>query len=93
MTHNTPLPRVPSASPRRVRHLSDVHRRVATATRLRSQGVTSAEADEQCRPGGPWQQVLPGVYLLHPGPPTSEERLHAVLMYAARETSAPGVPS
>ncbi|MDX3577995.1 MULTISPECIES: hypothetical protein [unclassified Streptomyces] len=93
MTHNTPLPRVPSASPRPVRHLSDVHRRVATLARLRAQGVAPAEADEQCRPGGPWQQVLPGVYLLHPGPPTSEERLHAVLMYAARATSAPGVPS
>ncbi|MFF6800864.1 hypothetical protein [Streptomyces sp. NPDC012616] len=93
MNHNTPLPRVPSASPRPVRRLSDVHRRVATAARLRSQGVASAEADEQCRPGGPWQQVLPGVYLLHPGPPTSEERLHAVLMYAARQTSTPGVPS
>jgi hypothetical protein len=48
--------------------------------------------NEQCRPGGPWQQLLPGVFLLHSGPPTSEERLHAVLMYAARE-SAPGVPS
>ncbi|MDX5570328.1 hypothetical protein PYK79_53455, partial [Streptomyces sp. ID05-04B] len=82
----------PSASPRPVRHLFDVHRRVATAARLRSQGVTAAEADEQCRPGGPWQQVLPGVYLLHPGPPTSEERLHAVLMYAARQTSAAAVP-
>jgi hypothetical protein len=46
----------------------------------------------QCRAGGPWQQILPGVFLLHPGPPTSEERLHAVLMYAARE-SAPGVPA
>jgi hypothetical protein len=93
MTHNTPLPRVPSASPRPVRHRSDVHRRVTTAARLRAQGVAPAEADEQCRPGGPWQQVLPGVYLLHPGPPTSEERLHAVLMYAARATSAHGVPA
>jgi len=47
--------------------------------------------NEQCRPGGPWQQILPGVFLLHPGAATSEERLHAVLTYASRE-SAPGVP-
>ncbi|GKQ34537.1 hypothetical protein [Streptomyces sp. A012304] len=89
MNHNTPLP---PASPRPVCHLSDVHRRVMTAAQLRSHGVSPAETSEQCRPGGPWQQILPGVHLLHPGPPTSEERLHAVLLYAAREVSTPGVP-
>jgi hypothetical protein len=89
MNHNTPLP---PASPRPVRHLSDVHRRVLTAAQLKSHGVSSAEMNEQCRTGGPWQQILPGVFLLHPGPPTGEERLHAVLMYASRERT-PGVPS
>ncbi|MFJ8195577.1 hypothetical protein [Streptomyces sp. NPDC096152] len=89
MNHNTPL------SPRPLRHLADGPRRVLTAAQLRAHGVSAAEADERCRPGGSWQQFLPGVYLLHPGPPTSEERLHAVLMYAARESvphTAPGVP-
>ncbi|MFC8360530.1 hypothetical protein ACFUIY_11715 [Streptomyces griseorubiginosus] len=89
MNHNTP---VPPLSPRPLRHLAEVHRRVVTAGRLRAQGVSVAEAHEQCRPGGPWQQLLPGVFLLHPGPPTSEERLHAVLMYAARERGT-GVPA
>jgi len=89
MNHNTPLP---PASPRPLRHLSEVHRRVLTTAQLRSHGVSSAEMNAQCRAGGPWQQILQGVFLLHPGPPTSEERLHAVLMYAARE-SAPGVPA
>ncbi|MFL5996248.1 MAG: hypothetical protein ACJ736_18415, partial [Streptomyces sp.] len=89
MNHNAPLPPL---SPRPLRHLSEVHRRVVTAGRLRTSGVSVAEANEQCRPGGPWQQILPGVFLLHPGPPTSEERLHAVLMYAAREQST-GVPT
>ncbi|WP_028802656.1 hypothetical protein [Streptomyces sp. 142MFCol3.1] len=78
MNHNTPL------SPRPLHHLSDAQRRVLTSAQLRSHGVTAAEANGQCRPGGPWQQILPGVFLLHPGPPTSEERLHAVLLYAAR---------
>ncbi|MET7457086.1 hypothetical protein ABZT03_35435 [Streptomyces sp. NPDC005574] len=86
MNHDTPL------SPRPLHHLSEVHRRVMTAARLRSLGVTSADTNVQCRAGGPWQQILPGVFLLHPGPPTSEERLHAVLMYAARERNA-GVPA
>ncbi|MFF4903634.1 hypothetical protein [Streptomyces sp. NPDC001260] len=89
MNHYTPLP---PASPRTLRHLSEVHRRVLTTAQLRARGVTSAEMNEQCRTGGPWQQFLPGVFLVHPGPPTSEERLHAVLTYAARE-SAPGVPA
>ncbi|MFF4014355.1 hypothetical protein [Streptomyces sp. NPDC001843] len=90
MTHNTPL------SPRPLSHLSEVHRRVTTTALLRSHGVTAAELNEQCRPGGPWQLLLPGVTLLHPGPPTSEERLHAALMYAAKEpapAATPGVPT
>ncbi|MFE2095815.1 MULTISPECIES: hypothetical protein [unclassified Streptomyces] len=86
MTHNTPLP------PRPLRHLSEAHRRVLTVGQLRSHGISTAELTEQCRPGSPWQQLLPGVVLLHPGPPTSEERLHGALLYAAREP-APGVPA
>ncbi|MFJ8330644.1 hypothetical protein [Streptomyces sp. NPDC094437] len=90
MTHNTPLPPRPAA-PRPAR-LTDVHSRVLTAAQLRSRGVPSAQTNERCRPGGPWQQLLPGVFLLHTGPPTGEDRLHAVLLYAAREP-APGVPT
>ncbi|MEU6219862.1 hypothetical protein ABZ845_20440 [Streptomyces sp. NPDC047022] len=90
MTYDTPL------SPRPLRHLSEVQRRVLTAAQLRAHGVTAAEAEEHTRPGGPWQQFLPGVYLLHAGPPTSQERLHAVLLYATRAPLtglAPGVPA
>ncbi|MFE9993948.1 hypothetical protein [Streptomyces avermitilis] len=87
MNHNTPL------SPRPLHHLSDAQRRVLTATQLRAHGVTAAETHEQCRPGGPWQQILPGVYLLHAGAPTSEECLHSVLMYAARAPLSPTPPA
>ncbi|KUN83453.1 hypothetical protein AQJ66_18790 [Streptomyces bungoensis] len=86
MTHNTPL------SPRPLAHLSDAHRRVLTTAQLRAHGVSTADMNEQCRPGGAWQLLLPNVVLLHPGPPTSDERLHGALLYAARE-SAPGVPA
>ncbi|MFF9770021.1 hypothetical protein ACF1GT_26100 [Streptomyces sp. NPDC014636] len=85
MTHNTPL------SPRPLRHLSDVHRRVLTTAQLRAHGVPSAQLSEQCRPDGPWRELLPNVILLHPGPPTGEERLHGALLYAARGAE-PGVP-
>ncbi|TPQ18537.1 hypothetical protein [Streptomyces sporangiiformans] len=89
MNHNTPL------SPRPLRHLSDVQRRVLSTAQLRAHGVSTAEINEQCRPGGAWQQILPGVVLLHPGPPTGEERLHAVLKYATRSPlrAAQGIPA
>ncbi|MFK4146421.1 hypothetical protein [Streptomyces sp. NPDC004065] len=90
MNHNTPL------SPRPLSHLPEARRRVLTTAQLRAHGVSAAEANEQCRTGGPWRQLLPGVLLLHPGPPTGEERLHAVLLYAARgrrAEPAPGVPA
>ncbi|MEU0598960.1 hypothetical protein ABZ484_11990 [Streptomyces sp. NPDC006393] len=90
MNHNTPL------SPRPLSDLAEARCRVLTAAQLRAHGVSAAETSEQCRTGGPWQQLLPGVFLLHPGPPTSEERLHAVLLYAARPPAprrVPGVPA
>ncbi|WP_432252221.1 hypothetical protein [Streptomyces sp. HNM1019] len=77
MSHNTPL------SPRPLHHLSDVQRRVLTTRQLCEHGVTASVAAERSRAGGPWQQILPGVHLLHPGPATSEERLLAALLYTA----------
>ncbi|MDI3404237.1 hypothetical protein [Streptomyces cavernicola] len=40
----------------------------------------------------PQQELLPGVYLPHAGPPTSEERLHAALLYARRPPGPGTVP-
>ncbi|MGI5338008.1 hypothetical protein ACQEVS_11720 [Streptomyces sp. CA-181903] len=84
MSYETPL------SPRPLHHLSDVRHRVLTSRQLREHGVPSSTVNERCRPGGPWQQLLPGVYLLHTGPATSEERLHAALMYTRARTQ--GIP-
>jgi hypothetical protein len=39
---------------------------------------------EHCRPGGPWQRILPRVYLLQTGVPTPEQRLWAAFLYAAQ---------
>lgn len=46
---------------------------------LREHGVSASDAAERS-----WQQILPGVFLLHAGTATSEERLHAALLYAGR---------
>ncbi|MQY15102.1 hypothetical protein SRB5_52800 [Streptomyces sp. RB5] len=83
MNHNTPL------SHRPLSRLSAAQQ-VLTARQLRGHGVTSAAAARRCRPGGPWQQLLPGVYLLHSGPPTGRERLLSALLFAGR--TADSVP-
>lgn len=75
MNQNTPV------SPRPVHEVSH---RVQSAAQLRAHGVTAAQAAAQCLPGGPWQQLLPGVYLLHPGPPSDDDRVRGALLYAGR---------
>ncbi|MFI0939051.1 hypothetical protein [Streptomyces sp. NPDC021020] len=58
---------------------------VMTLRRLRAHGVPASVVAERCRPGGPWRQLLPQVYLLRPGAPGTRERLRAALLYAGRE--------
>ncbi|MFJ1867659.1 hypothetical protein ACIOD1_23870 [Streptomyces sp. NPDC088097] len=70
MNQNAPLP---------LAHLAASRPRVLSLAQLREHGISAAEAA-----GRPWQQVLPGVFLLHAGVATSEERLHAALLYAGR---------
>ncbi|MEU8703579.1 hypothetical protein [Streptomyces sp. NPDC048565] len=78
MNRNTPL------SPRPVQ---DATHRVQSSAQLRAHGVSAAQTAAQCLPGGPWQQLLPGVYLLHPGPPTHHDRVRGALLYAGRPPS------
>ncbi|MEW2065520.1 hypothetical protein [Streptomyces sp. NPDC007346] len=81
MTQNTPLSPL---FPRPLHHLQDVTHRVLSAAQLRARGVSAAQTSAQCLPGGRWQHLLPGVYLLHPGPPSGQERLRGALLYAGR---------
>lgn len=69
---------------------SDSPHGVLTVRQLREYGVTPAVIAERCRPGGPWQRLLPQVYLLHEGPPSSRERVQAALLYAGRDPGAHG---
>ncbi|WP_371615897.1 hypothetical protein [Streptomyces sp. NBC_00454] len=70
MNHNAPLP---------LAHLTGSRPRVLSLAQLREHGVSASDAADR-----DWQQILPGVFLLHSGPATSEERLHAALLYAGR---------
>ncbi|MEU7037530.1 hypothetical protein ABZ958_28100 [Streptomyces sp. NPDC046237] len=79
MNHNTPITPRPLPLP----SLADEGQRVASTAQLREQGLSGADIAAHCRPGGEWQQILPGVFLLRPGQPTSEDRLRAALLYAS----------
>ncbi|TDU78171.1 hypothetical protein [Streptomyces sp. KS 21] len=70
MNHNAPLP---------LAHLTGSRPRVLSLAQLREHGVSASDAAAR-----PWQEILPGVFLLHAGAATSEERLHAALLYAGR---------
>ncbi len=83
MTQNTPL------SPCHFRHPVGERQRVLSVEQLKTLGVSPARAAAQCRAGGPWQQPLPGVYVLHLGPPTGEERLRSALLYVGRRRTVP----
>ncbi|SCE43796.1 hypothetical protein [Streptomyces sp. DvalAA-19] len=84
MTQNTPLSPLPPLFPRPAHSFQDAPHRVLSAAQLRARGVSAAQTSAQCLPGGPWQPLLPGVYLLHAGPPNGQERLHGALLYAGR---------
>ncbi|WBB59321.1 hypothetical protein O7599_27630 [Streptomyces sp. WMMC500] len=90
MNANPPFPA--PLSPRPLHDAAGARGQVMTARQLREHGIAPADTAQRCRPGGPWQQLLPGVYLLHAGPPTPAERLHAALLYAGRAPGRATVP-
>ena len=45
-------------------------------------GMTASALQHRLRPGGPWQRLLPGVFLAVTGTPTMDQRSVAALLYA-----------
>ncbi|MGH3620874.1 MAG: hypothetical protein ACRDQ5_03670 [Sciscionella sp.] len=56
--------------------------RVAKAAELIHIGLSSNTVYARCRPGGPWQRLLPGILLLTNAPPTRRQLVSAALTYA-----------
>ncbi|MFF2141313.1 hypothetical protein [Kitasatospora sp. NPDC058190] len=75
--------RIPSAPPS-LEELAKRQQNVVTASQLRARGVPARVVTGHCRRGGPWQRLLPRVYLLQSGEPTPEQRMWAALLYAAQ---------
>jgi hypothetical protein len=65
-------------------------RGVVSSAQALSIGLTAAGLRHRYRPGGPWQRLLPGVYLTSTGEPTSEQRQTAALLYAGRPSVITG---
>ncbi|MGW0019612.1 hypothetical protein ACWDUD_14885 [Rhodococcus sp. NPDC003382] len=57
------------------------HEIIADST-LRSVGVSGSAIHDRCRPGGPWERVLPGIIHLKNGRLTDHQRSVAALMYS-----------
>ena len=62
--------------------------KVATLERL---GMPPQTAYRRCKPGEPWQRLLPGVVMLGDAPPSSRQLVEAALLYAGPEAIVTGV--
>lgn len=58
---------------------------------LEALGMHSGTVYRRCRPGGPWQRLLPGVIALHNGPPSALQRVWAALLYSGEDAVVTGV--
>jgi hypothetical protein len=58
------------------------HGVLSRAQALSLMGLTAASLRHRIRPGGPWQRLLPGVYLTTTGVPTWEQLQVGALLYA-----------
>jgi hypothetical protein len=71
-----------TADPRDAEWLLAYQRGVLSSAQALAIGVTAAGLRHRYRPGGPWQRLLPGVYLTSTGVPTGEQLQTAALLYA-----------
>ncbi|MEV6446951.1 hypothetical protein [Amycolatopsis sp. NPDC051716] len=68
-------------------------RGVLTVAQLEELGVPSRTSYRRCRPGRPWQRLLPGVVLLRTGTPTRRQLLEGALLYGGGEAVVTGLES
>ncbi|RSS85191.1 hypothetical protein EF903_21960 [Streptomyces sp. WAC05292] len=63
--------------------------RLATRRQLTASGIPAGTIASRSRPGGPWQRLLPRVYLLQTGPPDHRQRALGAVLYAADPAADP----
>jgi hypothetical protein len=80
-----------SAHDSRLDWFTAYQRGVLTRHQALSGGITADALRHRIRPGGPWQRLLPGVYLTVTGEPTNEQLQIAAVLLAGPESVISGV--
>jgi transcriptional regulator with AbiEi antitoxin domain of type IV toxin-antitoxin system len=73
-----------------LRPLLDSQLAVASRGQLLALGMNDRAMQYRLRPDGPWQALLPGIYLAVTGTPTFEQKEMAALLYAGPESLVTG---
>ncbi|WP_327663148.1 MULTISPECIES: hypothetical protein [unclassified Streptomyces] len=85
-------PVAPSSMAALARHpLALAQDQLLTRAQLVALGCADSTTSHRCRPGGPWQRVLPRVHVLHSGTPTPRQRMRAALLYAGERALLTGL--
>ncbi len=66
-------------------------RGVISRAQALSNDITDHGVYHRLRPGGPWQRLLPGVYLTVTGEPTWEQRATAAMLYGGADSVLTGL--
>jgi hypothetical protein len=76
------MPRKSGFDPERLRQVLQLQHQVITRQQALRCGMPHSTLDRQIARGGPWQRLLPGVYLAVTGTVTRDQREMAALLYA-----------
>jgi hypothetical protein len=82
LRHSVAMPKQSSYDREKLDRIRVDQRRVILRRQALACGMPSSTIDHQIRPGGPWQVLLPGVYLTNTGTVTQDHREIAALLYA-----------
>src|SRR5690242_1924531 len=80
--HGVGMPRGSNYDKRGLTDLLRKQHRVIAREQALGCGLTVKAVRYRLRAEGPWQTLLPGVYLTHTGSPSADQRAMAALLYA-----------
>jgi hypothetical protein len=84
------MPKRSAFDPERLRQVLKAQHQVITRRQAALCGLPHSTLDRYIAPGGPWQRLLPGVYLAVTGSVTQDQREMAALLYAGRPSLITG---
>lgn len=85
------MPKRSGFDAKRLRQVLQAQRQVITRRQALLCGIPHSTVDRYIAPGGPWQRLLPGVYLAVTGTVTKDQQEMAALLYAGPRSLITGV--